>query len=107
MQGIMKKKAIVYVDGFNLYYCALKNTTHKWLDIEKLVRTYLPDEFYTLEKINYYTAKIQPTVDDPDKGLRQEKYLRALKTTPIVSITEGKFITESDGPLDVMFMSNI
>lgn len=29
----MKPRTIVYVDGFNLYYGAVRGTTHKWLDI--------------------------------------------------------------------------
>lgn len=38
------KKTYVYVDGFNLYYRALKGTPHKWLDILALVRGLLdPD----------------------------------------------------------------
>jgi len=34
------KKSIIYVDCFNLYYGALKNTKWKWLHLEKLF-TYL------------------------------------------------------------------
>jgi len=29
-------KAIVYVDGFNLFYGCLKGTPHKWLDLLSL-----------------------------------------------------------------------
>jgi hypothetical protein len=29
-------RAYVYVDGFNLYYGALKGTKFKWLDLKKL-----------------------------------------------------------------------
>ncbi len=25
-------KSFLYVDGFNLYYSALKDTSHRWLD---------------------------------------------------------------------------
>jgi hypothetical protein len=35
-------KTYVYVDGFNLYYGALKRTRHKWLDVSKLCRLLLP-----------------------------------------------------------------
>lgn len=29
----------IYIDGFNLYYGALKGTPYKWLDIVKLFST--------------------------------------------------------------------
>jgi len=28
-------RTIVYSDGFNLYYRALKGTSHKWLDVRQ------------------------------------------------------------------------
>lgn len=31
-----RSRAIVYVDGFNLYYGALKGTPHRWLDLATL-----------------------------------------------------------------------
>ena len=34
--------ANVYVDGFNLYYGALKGSPYKWLDVDALFRTLLP-----------------------------------------------------------------
>jgi hypothetical protein len=33
---------IVYVDGFNLYYRALRGTAHKWLDLIALSQAVLP-----------------------------------------------------------------
>lgn len=36
-----RMKANVYVDGFNLYYRALKRTPYKWLNLDQLCR--LPD----------------------------------------------------------------
>jgi hypothetical protein len=32
------ERTIVYIDGFNLYYRALRGTPHKWLDIAKIGR---------------------------------------------------------------------
>ena len=32
----------VYIDGFNLYYGALKGTPYKWLDLEALCRKLMP-----------------------------------------------------------------
>ena len=34
-------RTIVYVDGFNLYYRAVKDTPWKWLDLNALFRTVL------------------------------------------------------------------
>ena len=45
-------RTIVYIDGFNLYYRALKGTPDKWLDIEAMSRagaaTYLLDRMRQL-----------------------------------------------------------
>ena len=35
-------RIIVYIDGFNLYYRALKATRHKWLNISALMAAVLP-----------------------------------------------------------------
>jgi len=35
-------RTIVYIDGFNLYYRALKATPHKWLDLAALSKAVLP-----------------------------------------------------------------
>jgi hypothetical protein len=44
------KRTYIYVDGFNLYYGALKNTPHKWLDLKTLFQSMLsPDN--NIEKI--------------------------------------------------------
>lgn len=34
----------VYIDGFNLYYGALKRTPYKWLDVSKLCQALLPTD---------------------------------------------------------------
>jgi hypothetical protein len=36
--------AIAYIDGFNLYYGALKGTPYKWLDIVALARRLVPND---------------------------------------------------------------
>lgn len=37
-------RAYVYVDGFNLYYRALRGTTYKWLNIRALAESLLSPE---------------------------------------------------------------
>jgi len=71
-------RTIVYIDGFNLYYRALKGTPHKWLDIEAMSRAALPASC-VIERVNYYTAHISGRVD-PGAPRRQHAYLRALAT---------------------------
>lgn len=84
-------KAHIYVDGFNLYYGALKNTPYRWLDISKLCRFMLPGD--TISQIKYFTALVNPRPSDPDQLTRQRIYLRALQTTPNLEIIYGHFLT--------------
>ena len=84
-------KLHVYVDGFNLYYRALKGTPHRWLDLSKLCAFLLPKD--QIGQIHYYTAPISAWPNDPDKPTRQQVYLRALRTIPNLSITYGQFRT--------------
>ena len=84
---------IVYVDGFNLYYGALKNTPYKWLDVGCLCRTLRPGD--TILGINYYTARVSARPTNPTAPRDQEVYLRALGTIPNLSITFGHFLTHS------------
>jgi uncharacterized LabA/DUF88 family protein len=82
----------VYIDGFNLYYRAVKGTAYKWLDLAGLASAYAPAG-YTIKQIRYYTALIK-SVGDPDAPVRQQVYLRALRTIPNLSITYGHFLTQ-------------
>ncbi|MBE7533949.1 MAG: NYN domain-containing protein [Chloroflexi bacterium] len=84
-------KASIYVDGFNLYYGALKNTPFRWLDIVKLCRLMLPRD--TISQIKYFTALVNPRPTDPDQLTRQQIYLRALQTIPNLEIIYGHFLT--------------
>jgi uncharacterized LabA/DUF88 family protein len=84
-------RIIVYIDGFNLYYRALRKPEHKWLNVQALAETLLPDD--DLVRIKYFTAKIQPSRIDPRKHIRQQVYFRALGTLPKVEILYGSYIT--------------
>ena len=83
-------RTIVYIDGFNLYYRALKGTPYKWLDITAMSAAALPSRCQ-IERINYYTAHISGRVD-PDAPRRQHAYLRAISTLPNVAIHYGNFL---------------
>lgn len=55
-------RTIVYIDGFNLYYRALKGTAFKWLDLRALCEAVLPKDC-NVETINFYTARISGRID--------------------------------------------
>ena len=53
------RKAIVYIDGYNLYYSRLRGTPYKWLDLvalfkEHILRAQIPDA--DLVKVKFFTA---------------------------------------------------
>ena len=81
----------VYVDGFNLYYGALRGTAFKWLDIAETCRLLLPA--HDIRRIVYCTARVNARPADPDQPLRQQRYLRALLTIPSIHIVFGHFHT--------------
>ena len=39
-----KKRTIVYIDGSNLYYGLLRDSTDKWLDLMLFVKSLLRDD---------------------------------------------------------------
>lgn len=82
-------KTVVYVDGFNLYYRALRNTTHKWLDLNALCTAALP-KTCNIIAINYYTARVSSrrNLSSPKD---QNTYLAALRTLPNLRIHLGNF----------------
>jgi uncharacterized LabA/DUF88 family protein len=81
----------VYVDGFNLFYGALKRTPYRWLDVGRLCRMMLPHD--SILAIRYFTARVSARPGDPQKPIRQEMFLRALRTIPNLSIHFGQFRT--------------
>jgi hypothetical protein len=83
-------KTCVYIDGFNLYYGALRGTPFRWLDLGKLCDTLLPKN--DVQAIKYFTALVKPRPGDPQQPVRQQTYLRALKTDPRCSVILGHFL---------------
>ena len=70
----------LYVDGFNLYYRALRDTPFRWLDLRQLGETLFPED--TVNSICYFTARLHARPDNPNQPRRQLIYLRALDTLP-------------------------
>ena len=73
------KKSIIYIDGFNLYYGAVKGTPWKWLDLEKYFTLLRQDD--DIQQIKYFTAPISGS-----HRQNQDNYLLALSTLPRVEI---------------------
>ena len=86
-----KPKTAVYIDGFNFYYGALRNTKFKWLDPSALCRLLLPK--HEITTIKYFTALVSARPSDLDQPVRQQTYLRALSTLPNLEIIYGHFLT--------------
>ena len=83
-------RTIVYIDGFNLYYRALKGTAHKWLDLAAMSRAALPSTC-TVTRVNYYTARVSGRTDTTAPA-KQNAYLRALSTIPELVPHYGNFL---------------
>ena len=82
-----------YIDGFNLYYRALKNRMpqYKWLNIQSFCESLSPD--HEVNRVRYFTALLESSSKNSDVALRQKIYIRALKTLPKVEIHYGRFET--------------
>ena len=85
-------RTLVYVDGFNLYYGALKGTSWKWLDLVALFEKVL-QQHHDILKVKYFTARVSSTPTDQSKPQRQDVYLRALQRyRPEVDVYFGHFL---------------
>jgi uncharacterized LabA/DUF88 family protein len=80
----------IYVDGFNLYYGALRKTPYRWVNLEALFQLLLPHN--EIVQIKYFTALVSARPSDPGQPQRQQLYLRALGTLPKVSVHLGHFL---------------
>ncbi len=70
-------RTAIYIDGFNFYYLAVKNTPYKWLDFKEVFTKLLHAE-NKIVSIKYFTAIVDGK-RDPHKPIRQQTYIRALK----------------------------
>ena len=84
-------KTFVYVDSFNLYYGLIKDSPYKWLNIHSMCERLLPKN--EIVGIKYFTARVHPRPDNPEKPVRQMIYLRALRTLPNFKIIYGHFLS--------------
>jgi uncharacterized LabA/DUF88 family protein len=86
-------RTYVYVDGFNVYYGAVKGTPYRWLNIKQLVEQLIPPT-YKIQKIKYFTARVSGSAD-PDAPRRQRIYFNALQTIPEIEIHFGSFLSKT------------
>lgn len=82
-------KLNVYIDGFNVYYGAVRGTPYKWLDLRALCERALSN--HAVHRVKYFTADVKPRPNDPDQPNRQKAYLNALTCLPNVTIHKGLF----------------
>jgi hypothetical protein len=83
----------VYVDGFNLYYRALRTSPYKWLNLLTLAQGLL-DPADTIDCLRYFTARVSPRAGDPGAPKRQQAYLSALSGIREVRVHYGRFLTK-------------
>ncbi len=83
-------RANVYVDGFNLYYSALRRRFPdcKWLDVRTLAETLFPHD--EIGRVLYFSARVIARPDDLQEATRQQMYFRALAARD-VEIVLGQF----------------
>ncbi len=84
-------RVCVYVDGFNLYYRALKRTPYKWLNLLDLAQSFL-DPTDQISRIRYFTARVSPRAGNPSAPRDQQVYLSALDSLPEVQLHFGRFL---------------
>lgn len=86
-------KTIVYVDGFNLYYRALRERPAvKWLNPFKLAEAVL-DPANVVTKLWYFTARVSGRLD-PGAPARQQIFFDALKSVPEIEIKNGNLLVK-------------
>lgn len=86
-------KTNVYIDGFNLYYGSLKGTPFRWLDLGKLCRVTLKG--YDINRIRYFTARVQSRPGRTLQTQKQQAYIRALRTVPSLTVHFGHFLSNT------------
>ena len=84
-------RTFVYIDALNLYYGPLRKSPFRWLDLQKLCQLMLPKN--DIQAIKYFTALVSARPGDADQPLRQQLYIRALKTIPNIEIIYGHYLT--------------
>ena len=85
------------IDGFNFYYGIDKPKKlpigFAWCDFRKLGERFFICDGDVLERIRYFTSSVSMTYAiKTGEDIRQETWLRAVRTIPGLDITEGKHV---------------
>lgn len=83
-----RPRAVVYIDGFNFYYGAIKDTPHKWLDLQGYAERLLNED--DVLYVRYITSIMVGA-----SSSRQAVFLNALSTRPKVKTVLGQFKNKS------------
>jgi uncharacterized LabA/DUF88 family protein len=95
------RRAIAYIDGYNLYYSRLRGTPYKWLDLvalfrEHILKSQIPN--IHLDVVKYFTAPAMGkfATHGKDSVSAQNEYHRALKAKYLneIEIILGYHTTE-------------
>lgn len=85
-----RKKAMVYVDGFNLYFGILQGSPGlKWLDLQSFLDFLRPNE--EVVSVRYFTALVDPQKHQSVSRDRQKRYLQALGSCSRIQVVNGKY----------------
>ncbi len=87
-----KKRVIVYIDGYNLYYglTAAKLRTSRWLDLVELSRSLLAAD-QELVLVRYFTTRVG---NDQAASSRQSTYIDALEARGSIQLDYGHFLSK-------------
>lgn len=102
-------RRIAYIDGFNLYYGALKHRSSlKWVNLQDLCNIVLPDSnLHPVSKTKYFIARVNARPGDRTQPDRQKIFLTALGTIPDFEIIYGQFQrNEVKKPLSQLVINN-
>ncbi len=97
-------RTVVYIDGYNLYYGALKGTPYKWLDVVKLFTgiCHIQDPGTAISSVKFFTAPIKARVATRGElsFISQNTYHRALINhgSTLVEIIKGYHTLELGKP---------
>lgn len=90
-------RTTVYIDGYNLYYGALRGTPYKWLDVVRLFETicHAQNPATHIQEVKFFTAPIKARISTrKDQALRSQRlYLNALQQLhpDRMTVVEGFF----------------
>lgn len=90
-------RTTVYIDGYNLYYGALRGTPYKWLDVVRLFETicHAQNPATHIQEVKFFTSPIKARISTrKDQALRSQRlYLNALQQLhpDRMTVVEGFF----------------